>query len=71
MPTKQRKAYRAIAGFAPADAGYRVVREGELVFDDDPVMEGRMHLFQPVDDFVEQTTQAPGERRAVSPPKEL
>ncbi len=56
-------------GFTAAVKGGRprVVKGGQLVAADDPVVKGREHLFAPVEDVVEQATAAPGELRAVKP----
>lgn len=48
---------RATTSFA---AGRVHVREGVVLPDDDPVVAGREHLFEPV---VETATAAPGEKR--------
>lgn len=40
--------------------GRRIVRRGQTVAADDPVLKGREHLFRP---SVEQATAAPGEQR--------
>lgn len=46
--------------------GRRHVRPGDLVDSGDPIVEGREHLFVPVEPTnVERATAAPGERRAV------
>ncbi|WPP30037.1 hypothetical protein [Streptomyces sp. CL7] len=70
---------RAIAPFtAYIDGMPRVVRAGDLVEETDPVMQGRTHLFETVEDHVAQrqpqrpqvetATAEPGERRDLTPP---
>lgn len=56
----------------------RVVRAGDLVEDTDPVMQGRAHLFETVEEHVAQrqpqqpqvetATAEPGEQRNLTPP---
>ncbi|MFD5294781.1 hypothetical protein ACFWJU_06195 [Streptomyces mutabilis] len=62
---------------AYVDGMPRVVRAGDLVEDSDPVMRGRTHLFESVDDHVAQqrpratvetATADPGEPRALTGP---
>lgn len=69
---------RAIQPFtAYIDGMPRVVRAGDLVEDTDPVMQGRTHLFETVEEHVaqnqprprvESATAAPGEQRDLTPP---
>jgi hypothetical protein len=67
---------RAIQPFtAYIDGMPRVVRAGDLVEDTDPVMTGRTHLFETVEEHVSQrqprvesATAAPGEQRDLTPP---
>lgn len=62
-------AYRATVSFAAAAAGFpRVVRAGDLIGADDPLVRTHRGLLQPVSEFIEQTTQAPGEARPVRLP---
>lgn len=50
--------------------GQRLVREGDIVSSDDPVVRKHAALFEPiVAPIVEQATAAPGERRTVTRPK--
>ena len=50
--------------------GQRIVREGEIVSSDDPVVRKYAALFEPITvPGVEQATAAPGERRTVLRPK--
>jgi hypothetical protein len=63
--------FSAVIGGAP-----RVINEGTLVEDGDPILTGREHLFETVETFmsdrsappVEQATAEPGERRTVRKP---
>lgn len=51
--------------------GRTTVSRGQLVRDEDPVLAGRGHLFEAVDDnlpIVEQATAAPGEKRRIAIP---
>lgn len=48
--------------------GVHVIREGAFLPGDDPVVKARPHLFQPISEFVEATTAAPGELRNVRMP---
>ena len=67
MPKKKVKLYQATESFA---VGRRIVHRGDLVPSDDPVFEGRAHLFAEVQvPEVEKATAAPGETRAVKAPK--
>lgn len=63
-------AFRALSSFAvPIAGGYpRVIHEGDLIAEDDPLVSSHRGLFQPVDEFIEQTTQAPGEKRPIRLP---
>lgn len=54
---------RALTSF---NLGQRIVTQGELVADDDPIVVGRARLFAPVG--VEQATARPGELRNTPPP---
>lgn len=68
---------RCIESFATTTNGRnRVIREGNLVRDDDAIVEGREHLFETVEEnvegfrsrpepVVERATAEPGERRRV------
>lgn len=47
-------------------SGQRIVRSGEIVAANDPVVKGREALFTDPDSLVEQATAAPGEKRAVT-----
>ena len=62
-------AVRARTSFAVAAGGYpRVIAEGDVFSDDDPVVKGREAFFEPVDVFVERVERAtanPGEVRDV------
>lgn len=69
---------RAIQPFtAYIDGMPRVIRAGDLVEDTDPVMQGRTHLFETVEDHVAQrqpqqpqvetATAEPGEQRNLTP----
>lgn len=50
--------------------GQRIVREGDIVSSDDPVVRKHAALFEPITvPVVEQATAAPGERRSVRIPK--
>lgn len=50
--------------------GQRIVREGDIVSSDDPVVRKNATLFEPISvPVVEQATAAPGERRSVRIPK--
>ncbi|MGW0131895.1 hypothetical protein [Streptomyces sp. NPDC003299] len=70
---------RATQSFtAYVDGVPRVVRVGDLVEDSDPVLRGRTQLFEDVEAHVAQAqprpgaeaaTAAPGEQRALTPPK--
>lgn len=63
-------AFRARSSFAvPGPDGMpRVIQEGTIVGHDDPALKTRRELFQPMSEYIEQTTQAPGEKRAVRMP---
>lgn len=58
-------AYRARSSFAvPGPGGVaRVVQEGDIVKAGDPVVKTNREAFQSMTEYVEQTTQAPGEKR--------
>jgi hypothetical protein len=50
--------------------GQRMVREGDIVSSDDPVVRKNAALFEPIlAPVVEQATAAPGERRTVTRPR--
>lgn len=50
--------------------GQRLVREGDIVSSDDPVVRKHGDLFEPITvPTIEQATAAPGERRTVTRPK--
>lgn len=59
---------------AYTDGVPRVVGAGELVDTDDPIIEGREHMFEPIDTYMsrrgggqdETATAAPGEARTVT-----
>ncbi|MFC5187128.1 hypothetical protein [Actinomadura harenae] len=67
---------RSIASFAAViDGIQKVIPVGHLVEDDDELLVGRAHLFEPVEAHlarraqpVEATVAAPGDRRTVSRP---
>lgn len=68
-------ALRCIRSFAAySDGTPRVVRVGQLVQDDDPIVRGREGAFERVEDHlerraaVETATDEPGERREITPP---
>jgi hypothetical protein len=63
-------AYRATSSFAVpgADGMPRVIQEGTIVGHDDPALRTRRELFQPMGEYIEQTTQAPGEVRPIRIP---
>ncbi len=63
-------AYRARTSFAVAGPGRRVITEGSIVSASDPAYKAHKELFQPMSEYVEQTTQAPGEVRPVQIPSE-
>ena len=67
--TKQMKVLVCRRGFAAPrkDGRMRVVKGGEMVPADDPIVKGREHLFDPLEEVVEQATAAPGELRATKP----
>lgn len=46
----------------------RLIQEGTIVGHDDPILKSRRELFQPMSDYIEQTTQAPGEVRPIRIP---
>lgn len=62
--------FRARSSFAvPGDDGLpRVIQEGVIVGHDDPALRSRRELFEPMSDYIERTTQAPGEKRPVRMP---
>lgn len=43
--------------------GIGVVKQGTVVYADDPVVKGREDLFEDLNDVVERATAAPGEKR--------
>lgn len=67
---------RVREAFAVPQGGIsRVMRPGDLVRDDDPIVKGREGLFEPIESAVsrnevrvEQATGAPGEKRSITPP---
>ena len=59
---------RCKTSFRPAGRPVMVQR-GDLVDSSDPVVNGREHLFESVEDIVEAATAAPGESRTVAPRK--
>lgn len=63
-------AFRARSSFAvPGPDGLpRVIQEGDILGHDDPAMKTRRELFQPMSEYIEQTTKAPGEKRLVRMP---
>lgn len=63
-------AFRARSSFAVpgADGMPRLIQEGTIVGHDDPVLKSRRELFQPMSEYIEQTTQAPGEVRPIRIP---
>lgn len=63
MPPAKPKFLRAKTGFILS--GHRVVKGGEVVAADDPVVRGREALFEPLDGVVEQATRNPGEMRVL------
>lgn len=66
---------RSFAVYGPNGAP-RVVKAGQIVADDDPVVKGRENAFESVDAHLarrartEQATADPGEPRALTPPTE-
>lgn len=58
-------AYRALSSFAvPGPGGMpRVIREGDVLSAGDPAVKSNKEAFQSMDDYVEQATAAPGEKR--------
>lgn len=66
---------RSFAAYGPTGAP-RVVKAGQIVADDDPIVKGREDAFESVDAHLarhartEQATAAPGEPRALTPPTE-
>jgi hypothetical protein len=61
--------FRARSSFVATVAGRTVtVAAGQLVQEGDPLLTGRGALFDPVSDYVEQATAAPGEKRTTSRP---
>jgi hypothetical protein len=66
---------RSFAAYGPKGAP-RVVKAGQIVADDDPVVKGRESAFESVDAHLarrprtEQATADPGEPRALTPPTE-
>lgn len=48
-------------------AGGRVVRAGQTIRSDDPLVKGREHEFEPLEGVVESATRAPGEKRVLPP----
>lgn len=68
MPAKKKPQFlRARQGFIGPDR--EVVKGGQVVAADHPSVKGREHLFEPLDETVEQATAAPGELRALSSKK--
>lgn len=63
--------YRVREPFAVFDAAGtpRVVVKDELLSEDDPLVATHRALLQPVTEYVEQATAAPGEARAVNLPQ--
>lgn len=63
-----KKDARALCARQSFHVGRRFIPRGTVVRSDDPVIEGREHLFQDVNEElgIEQATAAPGERRNVS-----
>lgn len=55
------KFVRCTSGFMTADSV--IVKAGQIVAADDRVVKGRAELFEPMEEFVEAATRAPGERR--------
>lgn len=68
---------RCKAAFAATVNGVpKVMRPGQLVQDDDPVMKGREHLFEDIEEYmhrqspqVEEATAEPGARRSLRLPR--
>lgn len=59
--------FRVRTGFVVFDGGRpRVLKPGELLRGDDPVVSSHRNHLDSIDDVVEQTTAAPGERRPVT-----
>lgn len=65
-PAKKPSFLRAKTGFILS--GHRVVKGGEVVSIDDPVVKGREDLFEPLEGVVERATRAPGEMRVLPRP---
>lgn len=62
-------AYRARESFMYTQDGMpRVIRAGDIVAADDPALRAAAALFQPMSEWIEQTTNAPGEIRPVRLP---
>ena len=58
-------AVRATQGFAVAGKNrHRVINRGDVFDRSDPVVKGREHLFEDVDEVIERATAGPGERRS-------
>jgi hypothetical protein len=66
------RARESFAAASPDGAGY-LVRAGDVLSASHPVVKGREHLFEPVENVagraVERATAAPGEPRVLGSPK--
>lgn len=47
----------------------KLVTVGDLLTEDDPIVRATPGLFRPIEEFVEQATAAPGEKRTRAPRK--
>ncbi|MEV4033401.1 hypothetical protein [Streptomyces umbrinus] len=65
---------RCTSSFVPVRGVPRVIKVGQLFNDDDPIIQGREHLFEDVEAHVqertrvEQATAEPGRRRSLTRP---
>lgn len=69
MARTAKAVFRARSSFIAVVAGRTVnVAAGQLVQEGDPILTGRGALFDPVSEYVEQATAAPGEKRTARRP---
>lgn len=63
-------AFRVREGFAVPDANgmMRTLSVGDFISAKDPLVKSHRHMLESMDEVVEQTTAAPGERRPVDLP---